>query len=227
MKINEIPNNEKPYEKMKRLGPSYLSNMELLAIILRTGSKKYSVLELSNKVLTIGGKEASLASLHQYTCEDYRKISGIGSIKAIQIKALLELSTRIAKDNYPTKPLFNKPELIAGYFMEDMRHLEQEELWLLSLDIRGRMISQKMMFRGTISSCAVSAREIFIAALEDRAVRIILMHNHPSGNPEPSGADIDLTKRVAKLGLLLEIELWDHLIIGDRSYFSLKEKGLF
>lgn len=227
MKINEIPNCDKPYEKMQNLGEKHLSNSELLAIILRSGSKKHSVLELAHQILTIGGSGTTLATLNQYSLKDFENISGIGKIKAMQLKALLELSKRISKDNYPDKPLLNQPKIIADLYTQELRHLDHEELWLLSLDVKARLITKDIVFKGAISSCTISPREIFVTALSNKAARIILLHNHPSGNPNPSTDDISVTRQIYSLGEMLGMNLEDHIIIGDNKFISLREKRLF
>ena len=226
MKIKELSVFDKPYEKYKKYGLSSLTDKELLAIIIRSGTKTLSSLDIAEKILQFNDN-VSLTNIISMSDDELKKIDGVGEVKCIQIKALGELANRLSKANYPVNPLFNSAKIVADYLMEDMRHLTQEELWLLSLDIKGRLLRKSVLFRGGIDCCTVSMREIFIEALASSAVRIIIAHNHPSGDPYPSEDDIQLTKRIYNIGNELNIFLWDHIIIGDNSFFSLKSNNLF
>ncbi|MDO5695279.1 MAG: DNA repair protein RadC [Eubacteriales bacterium] len=227
MKIKELCPSDKPYEKLERLGPKALSDKELLAILIRSGTSRQSALQIAEALLLHTDSTLCLNRLHTMTMAELLAVPGIGRVRAVQIKALAELSIRMAKRHYPERPLMNSPERIADYYMEELRHLDHEELWMASLDIKGRLIHTDSLFKGAVSSCTVSPREIFLTALNRRAVNIILIHNHPSGNCEPSQADIAITRRVADVGVKLDVSLWDHIIIGDREYYSFKENNLF
>lgn len=212
---------------MERYGEKALSDKELLAVLIRSGTKTRSALDIAECILRSRPEESSLAGLHRMSLEELKSLEGIGRVRAIQIKALAELSVRMSKQSYPQRPVLNSPRLIAEYYMEELRHLEHEELWMLSLDVRGRLLGKDVIFRGAVSACTISPREIFLKALERRAVKMILMHNHPSGSCDPSSADIAITKRIAKVGEAIDIELWDHIIIGDQTWYSLRENDLF
>lgn len=147
-------------------------------------------------------------------------------MKAVQIQCITELSRRIAKAAAAEGNTFTSAQAIAEYYMEDFRHLDQERVFLLSFDTRGKLLSEKTISMGTVSQSCVSPREIFLEALECHAVYVILLHNHPSGDPQPSPEDRLLTMRVRESGKLLEIPLMDHIILGDRCYFSFREEGI-
>jgi DNA repair protein RadC len=157
---------------------------------------------------------------------DLMKIRGVGTVKAVQIKCIAELSRRIARAQAVPTLSFTNPSSIAAYYMEEMRHQEQEILRVLMLNTRSVLIHEEVISKGTVRASLISPREIFISALRHRAVSIILLHNHPSGVPDPSNEDILLTKRVMEAGHMIGIELLDHIIIGDMQAFSMREQGI-
>ena len=217
---------ERPYEKCLSKGPSSLTDSELLAVIIRTGTKGVSSEELSKQILTLSKKETGITSICHLTLQELMCLPGIGEVKAIQILCIGELSKRIAMTQAKKKIVFHDPESIAGYYMEQLRHEEQECMVCMMLDTKNQLIGEVMLFKGTVNASIVSSRELFLTALQYHAVHIILVHNHPSGDPSPSQADIHLTAKIYKAGLLMDIELLDHIIIGDCSYCSLRELGL-
>ena len=153
------------------------------------------------------------------------KIKGVGKVKALQLLAIGELSRRIAKTSIDKGEVFCEPEMIARYYMEDMRHLQREEVILVLMNSKSQIIKDEVISKGTVNSSILSPREIFLLALKYNAVHIVLLHNHPSGDPTPSKEDLLMTARVAEAGKLIGISLMDHLIIGDNKYISLKERG--
>ena len=155
------------------------------------------------------------------------RVRGIGKVKAIQILCLSELAKRMARASALQELDFSSPRTIAQYYMEDMRHREKEVLKLLLLNTRARLIGESEVSVGTVNMALISPRELFLEALRRNAVSIILLHNHPSGDPEPSQEDIRITGRIYEAGVLIGIELLDHIIIGDNRFVSLKERGLF
>ena len=177
-------------------------------------------IELAEKLLESAG---NLNGLYNMSVQELMQIKGIGKAKAVQICCILELSRRIAKQKAREKLDFSNAETIAGYYMEDMRHLEKEHLILVMLDNRCRLIRDKVLSVGTSTGSMVSVREIFKEALDNRAASIVLLHNHPSGNPSPSREDMKVTRNVAEAGKIVGIELLDHIVIGDNSYFSFKQ----
>lgn len=223
--IREMLETERPYEKCCQRGPESLSDPELLAVILRTGTKGESVLDLSRRILEEAGGDGILG-LHGLSGDRLRSIRGIGQVKSLQLLCILELSRRLAKASAGTRLDFASPASIAAYYMEDMRHLQQEHMKLLMLNTKSRLIGEKDIYKGTANASLVSPRELFIEALRAGAVSIILLHNHPSGDPTPSQADKAVTLRVRKAGEFIGIDLLDHIIIGNNCYISLLEEGL-
>lgn len=217
----------KPYEKFKELGANALSNEELLAIILRTGTSNKPALKVAEEVLdTKDVYQGKLMGLYHKSLKELMEIDGIGEVKAIKLKCLTELSLRMAKERLENRVVFTNPSDIAEYYMETCRHLEVEKVFLLCLDNQLRLIKEYELSRGTINTSLISPREVFIEALNAKAVYILLIHNHPSGNPSPSKADIQITLKVVEAGKIIDIKLLDHIIIGDHSYVSLKEQKI-
>lgn len=224
--IKNIPEEERPYEKCLLHGPESLSDSELLAVILRTGTCGSSSLELARKILQQGNPEEGLLGIHHLTLQELMELKGIGQVKAIQVKCIGELSKRIACLTAQKELNFQDPYTIANYYMEKMRHEEQEQMVCMMLDTKNQLLGEKIISKGTVNSSLVSPRDLLLAALRYRAVYIILVHNHPSGNPMPSKDDILFTQRIQDACNLTDIPLLDHIIIGDQKYFSFREEGL-
>lgn len=215
-----------PYEKFTKYGAEALTERELLAIILRTGTKDRSATELAGEVLSLAKPpREGLLGLYDVTLEELMEIKGIGFVKAVKLKCLTELSMRISKSSAREGLVFNSPDLVAQYFMEALRHKDTECVVVVCLDAKGRMIEEKKLSDGSVRMSLISPRQIFLEALHAKAVNIILVHNHPSGDPTPSRYDKELTQNLYKLGEMMDILLLDHIIIGDNSYFSFKELG--
>lgn len=219
--MKELPDSEKPYEKFLESGVEALSDAELLAVIIRSGTQGKKSIEVAQDFLTHGSR--NLLNLYELSFDEMKSIHGIGQVKAIQLKCVAELSKRIAKTRYQDKLSMNHPQTIADYFMERMRHERQERLLALFFDSKCRLLSDVTMSIGSVTATFVSPREIFLAALRCNAVQIILLHNHPSGNTEPSADDDTVTKRMQECGVLLGIPLMDHIILGDQAYYSYRE----
>lgn len=216
-----------PYEKFIKMGPEALSEKELLAIILRTGTRNHSATELADMILSCKNcRDEGLNSLHHLTIKDLMSIPGIGEVKAIKIKCISELAKRMAMKKAEKTLRFDKPSTVAEYFMEDLRHEEKENILLLSLDNKMQLIEKYVLSVGTVNASLLSSREVFVQALKNRASNVMLLHNHPSGDPVPSKQDILITNKIKEAGLLLDIPLMDHIIIGSGCYVSLKEYGL-
>ncbi|OUQ21769.1 hypothetical protein B5E84_00455 [Lachnoclostridium sp. An14] len=223
--MKELPLEERPYEKCFTHGPEALSDAELLSVIIRTGTKKDSSLALSRKILE--GEDGGLLSLLHRSLPELMEIRGIGPVKASQLLCIGELSRRIWRQAASGETLsFHSPEAIAGYYMEEMRHREQEELRAMFFNTKQVLIKELLVSRGTVNASLATPREIFIEALRYRAVSLILVHNHPSGDPSPSREDVAFTKRVRLAGEVVGIALLDHIIIGDNAFMSLKERGM-
>lgn len=224
--IKEMLKEERPYEKCMGYGAASLTNAELLAVLLRTGTKGLSALDLARHLLSPKCGEEGILNIHQLTLEKLKKIKGIGTVKAVQILCLSELTKRLAKASAREGLILNLPSTIAEYYMEDMRHQKQEHMKLLMLNTKSKLVGECDISKGTVNASLVSPRELFIEALAKNAVAIILLHNHPSGDPTPSSSDIALTQRVKEAGALIDIELLDHIIIGNNCYISFAEQKL-
>lgn len=216
-----------PYEKFCKSGPETLTDQELLAIILRTGTKNKSALELSAEVLKCCnfGKRG-LLGLHQVSVNELSRIKGIGPVKAVKLKCITELSRRIASTAAWEELSFQTSGSVAAYLMESMRHLSREQVRLLLFDSKGHLIQNISLSNGTVSMSLLSPREVFMEALRMGAVQFIVAHNHPGGDPSPSAQDKRITEVLFQFGKQLELPLIDHIIIGDCKYFSFKEQGL-
>ena len=225
-KIKDMPRSERPYEKCFENGPETLSDCELLSVILRTGVKGSSAYDLAKEIITQQGDGTNLLKIMHTTKEELLHIKGVGMVKAVQILCIGELAKRIASMPFVDNVKYDSPKKIAGYYMERLRHLEQETLHVMFLDTKCKLIKSKEITKGTIDRSMISQREIFVEALKCNAVNIVLVHNHPSGDPAPSLEDIRMTKRIGRAGELLGIQLLDHVIIGDRCYSSLRERGI-
>ncbi|MGU8236104.1 RadC family protein [Clostridium perfringens] len=222
IRINEIPSGERPREKLLFYGAQFLSNEELLAIILRTGNKDSNVVELSYRIIhSVGG----LNGLFKASAKELMKIKGVKEAKATQILAMCELYKRF-KVSELTQVKISKPSDVAELVLDELRMLRQEVLILITLDTKNKVISKKEIFKGGLNSSLVHPREIFREAVKDSAASIIICHNHPSGDPTPSRDDINITTRLKECGKMMGIELLDHLIIGDNRFISLKEKDI-
>ncbi len=217
-------NQELPYERFLHLGAESLTEAELLAIILRTGTKECSALELAKKVLALGSyPKEGLLGLHQLSLEDLMQVKGIGEVKAVKLKALTELALRFSRASARQGLEFRSPSKVASYYMEKLRHRDTECVYLLCLDGKGQLLSEKRISDGSVRMSLISPREIFMQALQCKAVHIMLVHNHPSGDPSPSQTDVEVTNNIKALGEQMDIPLLDHIIIGDNRYSSFKE----
>ena len=233
MKLNKYENNEYyrmqnlPYEKFITYGSRSLTDSELLAILLRTGTRGMNARELGEKVLAESTRYGNgLLGLYHIPLNELRKIEGIGEVKAIQLKTVAELSTRMSQAKAKGRLSFHSPSSVADYYMERFRHENVEYIMLLLLDSGLHLIDERILSKGTVNASLVSPREVFIHALQAQAAGIMLLHNHPGGDPTPSGNDIRITERITQIGILADIPLFDHIIIGDSKYFSFKECNL-
>lgn len=229
-KNREMPGTDRsaelPYERFLSSGAQSLTNAELLAIILRTGMREKSATQLSREILGFYEEGANdLSALHRLTREDLMSIPGIGEVKAVKILSLAEISRRLVRERAASRLVFSSPAAVADYYMEELRHLETETAVLVLLDNRMALLREEVLSLGTVNCTLLSPREIFLRALRWGAVNIMLLHNHPSGDPTPSQMDLEVTERVCRAGHILGIHLIDHVIIGDLRYTSLREHG--
>lgn len=225
--MKELPRTQRPYEKCQREGEASLSDSELLAVILKCGTRGFSSIDLANEVLQVmeGSSYPGLSGILHISMKELMKIKGIGLVKAIQLKCIGELSKRIAMSVARPQLCLNQPDTIAQYYMEKLRHEEQEQMICMMLDSGMHLLGEPVLSIGTVDSALITPRELFKEALRYHAVSVILIHNHPSGNPCPSEEDLLITERISRAGELIGIRLVDHLIIGDRKYVSFMEQG--
>lgn len=224
--MKEIPKEERPYEKCQKNGVHSLTDHELLSVILRTGTKNCTVMELAEKICSAHPVHHGILGLPYLSYEHLTKIKGVGPVKAVQVLCIAELAKRLSASKAKERLKLMTPSAIANYYMESTRYLTKEHLMILLLDSKNCLIKDSILSIGTINASLISPREIFLEALHYEAVNIILIHNHPSGDSTPSHQDIQVTKRIAQAGKLLGIQLVDHIILGEHQYTSLFEQGL-
>jgi len=244
-----MPVDKRPREKMIKYGSNSLTTEELMALIIRTGYQRETAIDLASNLLN---KSKGLKGIIDFTPEEFMQYKGIGKAKSTQLCAVIELSKRISSCNYQGEILLNSPKEAVSLLMPMMRHLKQEHLYALLLDVKNKIIAKTLISKGGLASstvhprevfkkaikksCAsliiahsstVHPREVFKKAIKKSCASLIIAHNHPSGDPTPSDNDIEVTKRLLSAGEVLGIDLLDHLIIGDGKYISLKAKNLF
>lgn len=222
--IKELPSQERPRERMLSIGAEALSNTELLAILISTGTRKESAMSLAARIISM--EQEGLHFLGSAIPQELAKVSGVGIAKSCQIAAAVELGKRLASKPKDKRIRICSPEDIAPIFMEEMRYLKKEYFRVLLLNTKNEIISTENISVGNINSSIVDPRDVFRPAIRKSAGSVILVHNHPSGNPEPSDADVKVTERLIKSGELLDIKVVDHMIIGDGTYISFKRKKL-
>nr|WP_272917326.1 MULTISPECIES: DNA repair protein RadC [Halobacillus] len=220
--IKNVPKQDRPRERLMELGPSHLSNQELLAILLGSGTKQESVMELSNRLLV---HFEGITLLKDAAVEELTAIKGIGAAKAVQLLAAVEFGKRMHKMKPVERYMIRSPEDGADFIMEEMRDLKQEHFICLFLNTKNQVLHRQTIFIGSLNASIVHPREVFKEAVKRSAASIICAHNHPSGDPTPSQEDIQVTQRLKECGKMIGIELLDHIVIGDRTFISLKEKG--
>lgn len=226
LRIKDMPAGERPYEKLERFGPEVLSNAELLAVVIRTGSKDDTSVALAQRVLSASG-DGGMAFLHDLSLQELRGTKGIGRVKALQIKAVMELSKRVSSALIMSNRVTVKsPEEVSRLMMEEMRHLRKEVFKIILLNTKNHFIKHVNISVGCLNSSIVHPREVFSEAVKAGCSGIVLVHNHPSGDPEPSREDIETTERLVNAGNILGIKVLDHVVIGDGRYISFKEQGL-
>lgn len=220
--MTEFPKNERPRERLEHIGARALSDQELLAIILRTGYKDQSVIALAQTILD---HFEHLYHFKEATIPELMAIKGLGKVKAIELKAILEFGWRVHRASQPKLGKVNSSYGLGNMLVEELKDAYQEELIAIYLNTKNEIIQQKRIFVGSLNQSVAHPREIFRYAVRISAAKAVIVHNHPSGNPEPSQQDIAFTKRMRQAGELLGIELLDHLIIGEDRYYSIREEG--
>ncbi|MEE8402781.1 MAG: DNA repair protein RadC [Candidatus Hydrothermarchaeaceae archaeon] len=220
--IREMPSQERPRERLIQHGPGALSNSELIALVLRTGTPSENILSLSNRILS----HFDLRALARATIPELKSISGIADAKACQIAAIFELARRFSSLPEESRPAFASPRICYSLIAPRLSDLKQEHFICMYLDTKKRLIREETISIGTLDASVVHPRDVFKGAVSYSASSIILAHNHPSGDPEPSTEDIALTSTLADAGRLMGISILDHIVVGDGRFVSLKERGL-
>lgn len=219
IKIKKLPITERPYEKLELYGEKMLSNSELLAIIIKNGTKEHTAIDISNIILSKINN--NLKDLQDIPLEEFRNIQGIGRVKAIQLKAVCELTKRMSRPINDTKIQIKNTKDIAEIFMDELKQEKREVVKLVLLNVKNVIVKIMDISYGGTSSASVEPKDILVEAIKIGAPKMILIHNHPSGDSEPSLADFEITKRIEKASKIMGIELLDHIVIGDGNYESI------
>ena len=230
IRIKDLPQNERPRERLAELGAAALRDAELIAILLRTGTKGRSAVQIADELVNKFGKLRALADA---SLDDLCQVHGIGRDKALALQSAFTLAARMARELQGETPLLDTPELVADYLRDDNQTYKVEQLQVVLLNARRKLIKVELISQGLVDSLLVHPREVFAAAIAAKACSVVLVHNHPSGDPTPSEADLRVTRDLIRAGQLLKIEVADHIILGHRTeanskgYVSLRERGLF
>jgi len=221
--LRDMPQDDRPRERLLQVGATAVSSAELLAIILRVGSRNESVIQLASRLLAHFG---GLPGLARASITELQAVKGVGPAKAIEIKAALELGRRLLAAAPEERAQITSPADAANLLMSEMMFLEQENLRLILMDTRSRVLSSPTIYVGSLNTSVIRIGELFRAAIKENAAAFIVAHNHPSGDPSPSPEDVNVTRQLVQAGKLLDIPLLDHIIIGRQRFVSLKERGL-
>lgn len=227
MKIKDLPEMEKPYEKLENYGASKLSDAELLAVVLKSGTKNKTSVELAQEILLLDSEEKGLNFLKDIPTDELQKIKGLGRVKAIQLKAVVELAIRISTPRKIIKRIITSPEEVANILMADMKDETQEIMKVLVLNTKNEIIRIATVGIGTANVNLIEVRDVFKEPIRSNATKIILAHNHPSGDPSPSNSDITFSVKMREFGAVMGIEVLDHVIIGNGKFSSLKRMKKF
>ena len=229
-RVKDLATGERPQERLEKYGAGALSDTELLAMLLRSGSQGLSVVGMSQQLITEAG---SLAGLTRWREADFRKVKGIGRIKALQLITVMEIARRVMGAAAGTNPVLNRPELIYAHFRPLVTGLAVEKFWVLCLNRKNRLIKQVEVTSGTATSSLAHPREVFREVIHHGATAVVCVHNHPSGDPAPSAADVQVTRQLREAARTLDIDLQDHVIVGQTAadprgtgYYSFREAGV-
>jgi len=231
LRVKDLAVNDRPQERLEKLGPAALSDTELLAMLLRSGSKGHNVISIAQRLIAEAG---SLAALVTWNEADFRRLTGIGRVKALQLVTVMEIVRRgMTKGPDPEAEVLNRPELIHAHFKAQIAGLSVEKFWVLCLNRKNRLLKQVEVTSGTATSSLAHPREVFREAIRQGATAVVCVHNHPSGDPAPSAADVQVTRQLRDAAKALDIELLDHVIVGragadplGRGYYSFREAGV-
>ncbi len=218
-RIKDIEESQRPRERLEKQGAGVLNNAELLAIILRVGMKGLNAVQIGQRLLYLF---RGLDGLRKATFKELCDVEGVGPAKAAQIKAAVELGRRLATQTLEERIMINNPQDVADQVQYQMAGLDQEELWVLLLDSRNCLIRTKDLYKGSLNASTVRLGEIYRAGIRDNAAALIIVHNHPSGDPSPSPEDVHLTRMLIEAGNLLELPVLDHIVVGVRGIVSIK-----
>lgn len=221
--MRDMPLDERPRERLMRVGPRAVSTTELLAITIRTGVGGENVVRLAERLLA---HFSGLSGVARASITELQEVNGIGPAKSVEIKAALELGRRLLAAAPEERPRVTSPADAANLLMTEMMLLEQEYLRLILLDTRNHVLGMPTIYKGSLNTSVIRVGELFRAAIRENAAAMIVAHNHPSGDPAPSPEDVHVTRQIVEAGKLLDIDLLDHIIIGHQRYVSLKERGL-
>jgi DNA repair protein RadC len=222
-RITDLAPTDRPRERLAEVGPQALSNAELIAILLRVGLQGENAVQLGQRLLQEFG---GLRGLHRASFQEVCQQKGLGPAKAAQIKAAIELGRRLPVEAAEEKPSIGRPQEAADLVQYEMSALLQENLWVINLDTRNRVTYIDKLYQGSLNSSMVRVGEIFRQAIQRNAASVIIVHNHPSGDPSPSPEDVTLTRALVQAGKLLDLEVLDHLVIGRGQWVSMKDRGL-
>jgi len=223
IRMNELPTNERPRERLQQSGAASLSNSELLAIILHTGSPSENAISLANRLLA---KFEGLSGITRASFSELCNEHGIGQAKVAQLKAALELGRRAASAHQEEKTIIHSPQDAASLVISEMGTLQQEHLRVMILNSKNHLIAIHEVYKGNVKASTIRVSELFRSAVRENCPAVIIVHNHPSGDPEPSNDDIIATEHMVKGGKTLDIEVLDHIIVSDHKFISLKERGI-
>ncbi len=226
LRIPDMAEQSKPCEKALQYGIGSLSDAELLAVILRSGSRETNAIHLAEQILSLHPVHKGLCGINYLCLSELTSLPGVGTVKAVQIQAVAELSKRISREDNRARVRLSEPVSIVRYFREEVRYLEKERVYALFFNSACCLLKDVMISEGTVNRSLASPREIFQEALRCGAVSFVMLHNHPSGDCEPSKDDILLTKRLYRCGEFMGIRLMDHIVIGGSEYMSFSERGL-
>jgi len=231
LRVKDLAVSDRPQERLEKLGPAALSDTELLAMLLRSGSKGHNVISIAQRLIAEAG---SLAALVRWNETDFRRLTGIGRVKALQLVTVMEIVRRsLAAGASPEDGVLNRPELIHAHFKAQIAGLAVEKFWVLCLNRKNRLLKQVEVTSGTATSSLAHPREVFREAIRHGATAVVCVHNHPSGDPAPSAADVQVTRQLRDAAKAVDIELLDHVIVGragadpqGRGYYSFREAGV-
>ena len=231
LRIRDLAVGDRPQERLEKLGPGALSDTELLAMLLRSGSRGHNVISIAQRLIAEAG---SLAALVRWSEADFRRLTGIGRIKALQLVTVMEIVRRARPDGTgPEDEVLNRPELIHAHFAPQIAGLAVEKFWVLCLNRKNRLLKQVEVTSGTATSSLAHPREVFREAIRHGATAVVCVHNHPSGDPAPSAADVQVTRQLRDAAKAVDIDLLDHVIVGragadpqGRGYYSFREAGV-